>query len=120
MHDVLTAALPEGYDVVMTSLFLHHLERDEAARLLAAMRAAARRLVVIDDLRRDGLGLALAWLGSRTLTRSPVVRVDGPRSVRAAFTITEVRRLAEAAGWSRDLRVRTHWPRRFLLTASAA
>ena len=34
----------------------------------------------------------------KVLTRSPIVHVDGPRSVAAAFTVEEVRRLAGQAG----------------------
>ena len=37
-------------------------------------------------------------LGCRVLSRSPVVHVDGPRSARAAWTVTELRGLAERAG----------------------
>jgi hypothetical protein len=48
------------------------------------------------------------------LTTSAVVHVDGPRSVEAAFTLEEVRALADQAGLENATLAR-HWPYRFLL-----
>jgi SAM-dependent methyltransferase len=115
--DALRDILPDGYDVVCASLFLHHLADDEAVALLARMKRSTERVVVVDDLLRSQAGYALAWAGTRLLTRSRVVHADGPVSVRAAFTAPEVRRLADAAGLT-GATVRTHWPYRFLLTWS--
>ena len=84
--DALNEPLPEDYDVVMCSLFLHHLAEDEAVRLLRKMADAARSLILVNDLVRSRLGYWLAWAGCRLLSRSPIVHHDGPASVRAAFT----------------------------------
>lgn len=111
--DVTTDPLPEGFDVATCSLFLHHLDGPDAVRLLAAMARAAR-VVLVQDLRRTRIGLVLAWLGVRLLTRSPVARVDGPRSVRAAFSLDEAAGLARRAGLL-DASVRRAWPHRFTI-----
>ena len=100
--DALAGPLPSG-DVVMCSLFLHHLTDDQAATVLGHMRDAAtgdgrNGTVVVNDLRRSRVGYAAALMGTRLLSRSPVVHVDGPRSVQAALTVEEVRALAERAG----------------------
>ncbi|GIW80317.1 MAG: methyltransferase [Gemmatales bacterium] len=113
-HDVLNDVLPQTYDVVMCTLFLHHLSESDSRRLLLRMQQTARRLVLINDLRRTRLGFVLAWLGCRLLTRSPVVHLDGPLSVRAAYRTDEVLRLAESCGM-RGATISTHWPQRFLL-----
>ena len=113
--DALHDALPDGYDVITSSLFLHHLAGEDAATLLAKMAAARPRLIVVNDLLRDWLGYALAFLGPRVLTRCRVVHVDAVRSVRAAFTMQEVRNLAGQAGL-RNFVLQHRWPRRFLLT----
>lgn len=116
-RDALNRPLPAHYDVIMCSLFLHHLGQRAARDLLSAMGRAARRLVLIEDLHRDAAGYALAVLGTRVLSRSPVVHVDGPLSVRAAFRSDEILALAHEA----DLlspRVHRHWPRRLTLVAT--
>jgi SAM-dependent methyltransferase len=111
--DVLRGELPEGFDVVMCSLFLHHLTEEDALQLMRRMAAAAGRLVLINDLRRSQAGYWLAWLGSRILSRSDVVHTDAPLSVRAAFTGPEVLELAHRAGLEGG-EIRRCWPQRFL------
>jgi len=115
LHDIVNQPLSERYDVVMCSLFLHHLSEGDAVRVLRHMRAAATCLVLVNDLNRSAIGYALAWVGTRILSRSPVVHFDGPVSVQAAFTPGEARSLAEQAGLV-DVRVGRRWPFRFLLT----
>ena len=111
--DVTRDPLPGGFDIATCSLFLHHLDETAAVRLLSAMAEAAR-IVLVQDLRRTRTGLVLAWLGVRLLSRSPVARVDGPRSVRAAFSLDEASGLARRAGLS-GATVRRAWPQRFTL-----
>jgi 2-polyprenyl-3-methyl-5-hydroxy-6-metoxy-1,4-benzoquinol methylase len=113
--NVLDQPLPADFDVIMTSLFLHHLTRADAERLLAAMAQAARHLVVVNDLRRSTIGYLLAQAVCRVITRSPVVRVDGPRSVAGAFTLAEIRSMCAAADLT-PISLRRRWPWRFLLT----
>lgn len=114
-HDVFRDPLPDGFDVVTCSLFLHHLADDQARDLLARMAEAARRLVLVDDLVRGRSGLFLAWWGCRLCSWSPVVHHDGPASVRAAFTPGEALQLARRAGMVGATLTR-HWPQRFLLS----
>ena len=95
-------------------MFLHHLADEQALLFLQKMRQAARHMALVNDLARSRWGYLAAWLGTRVLTRSDVVHIDGPRSVAAAFTLDEVRDLAERAGWNGALLTR-RWPWRFLL-----
>jgi 2-polyprenyl-3-methyl-5-hydroxy-6-metoxy-1,4-benzoquinol methylase len=115
-HDVMSAAVGRTYDIVTCSLFLHHLDDHAAARLLRTLDATARSMVIVSDLDRSRLGLLLAWLGTRLLTRSPVVHVDSLRSVRAAFTRDEAAALATRAGLT-SWRLTMHWPCRWRLVA---
>lgn len=113
--DALHDPLPPGFDVILCSLFFHHLTNDAATELLRKMAAATRRLVLVSDLRRTRLGQVFAWVGCRALSGSRIVRVDGGRSVRAAFTPDEARRLADAAGLA-GARVTTRWPQRWVMS----
>jgi hypothetical protein len=113
--DALGEGLPGGYDAVVTSLFLHHLDEPQAVELLRRMAAAAGRLVLVNDLVRSRAGHVLAYVGSRLLSASAVVHTDGPRSVEGAFTLDEARQLAEQAGLHGAV-VEKRWPCRYLLT----
>jgi SAM-dependent methyltransferase len=112
--DALHEPLPTGFDVITSSLFLHHLEVPAATDLLRRMGEATQDMVLINDLVRSHPGYWLAWLGTRVLSRSDVVHVDGPRSVQAAFNMAEARDLATAAGLHGSA-VSWRWPFRFLL-----
>lgn len=108
--DVLRDGCPPC-DVAVSSLFLHHLDDATAVTLLRHMAAAARLGVVISDLIRSRVGLALAVIGTTVLSSSQVARVDGPASVRAARTVPEYRRLFASAGLA-DATIRRTWPER--------
>ena len=113
-RDILRDGLPEGFDVIVSSLFLHHLTNDLAGELLAAAAMATKHLVLINDLRRGRYGLTLAYFAGHVLSSSPVVRVDAVRSVRAAFTMQEALAMAEASGM-KGATVHRRWPARYLL-----
>ncbi len=113
--DAIRDELPAGHDVVVTSLFLHHLDDATIITVLRRLAAAARRRVVVNDLERGWLNRVLVGLAGRLVTRSPVVHEDGPRSVRAAFTRAELLDLARRAGLD-DAVVRRVRPCRLLLT----
>ena len=96
--NVLESPLPADYDVIICSLFLHHLDESQAERLLRRMGDAANRLVLVNDLVRGRWGYLMAVVASRLLTTSHVVHVDGPLSVAGAFTPQEALDLAEYSG----------------------
>jgi 2-polyprenyl-3-methyl-5-hydroxy-6-metoxy-1,4-benzoquinol methylase len=113
--DVLNGDIPGEYDAVITSLFLHHLEEEQAIAVLRRMANASRHLLLVNDLERGVLGFLLAWFGSHLLTRSPIVHFDGPRSVEGAFTMNEALALAHRAGLT-SATIGRRWPFRYLLT----
>ncbi|MFM7151612.1 MAG: methyltransferase domain-containing protein, partial [Gemmataceae bacterium] len=80
--DVLEHPVDSGFDAIICSLFLHHLEEGDVVRLLqnlAGNDVNHPRLILINDLNRSTMGFLLAQAACRLLSRSPVVRVDGPR-----------------------------------------
>jgi 2-polyprenyl-3-methyl-5-hydroxy-6-metoxy-1,4-benzoquinol methylase len=114
-RDVFSGEIDGQWDVVFCSLFLHHLTREESVLLLQRMWRATSQWMLVDDLLRSSLGLFLAHIGCRILTRSPVVHADGPQSVRAAYTREEMRKLIAEAGLQ-EAEEKPHWPQRILLS----
>lgn len=87
-----------SFDVVHSSLLMHHLEPDAAHRLLAEMGRVARRAVIVNDLQRSRRWWLTAWLMSHLLTGNRYTRHDAPLSVRRAYTAAELRQIATRAG----------------------
>jgi len=88
--DALALPFPENsFDLVSSSLFVHHLEPAEVARFANEALRVSRVAVLINDLIRHPLHLALVYAGW-PLMRSHVSRVDGVASVRRAYVPDEV------------------------------
>jgi len=115
--DAINVPLPTDFDVITSTLFLHHLQPADVVKLLSNMAGAARKGVVISDLARGRWCRFVSWVGTRAMTRSPIVHTDAMLSVSAAFTIDEMTDLAEAAGLG-GATIRRCWPGRFVLTWS--
>ena len=86
-------ALPfadQSFDLVGCGLFAHHLSPDELLVFLNEALRVCRVAVLINDLVRHPLHLALVYAGY-PLYRSRLTRHDAPASVRAAYTPDEIR-----------------------------
>lgn len=105
------------FDVVMCNLFLHHLEEQEAVRVIRESAHVTKRLLIINDLRRDWQHFLMAAIVPRLLTRSRVVHVDAVKSVRAAYSLSELYRLAEMAGLE-GMHIKKVFPKRMVLAWS--
>lgn len=114
--DALEMPFPDRtFDVVMASLFFHHLSDEQCVRVLASMWRIAKRRVIVNDLHRH----PVAYFSIRALTaafsKSVMVRHDGPVSVLRAFNPKELLRIAERAGI--PARVHRSFPYRLVLVA---
>jgi len=89
---------PDGVDLALCSLTLHHLPEDAVVALLRLMADVARLGFVVSDLRRSRAAYVAAWLATRLISRNRMTRHDGPLSVRRAYTPEELARLSAAAG----------------------
>ncbi len=88
-------ALPfrdSSFDLVSSSLFDHHLEPPEVRQFLNEALRVARLAVLINDIRRHPVHLALVYAGL-PLYRSRITRSDAPVSIRRAYTPEEMREM---------------------------
>ncbi len=83
---------PESFDFVSCGLFVHHLAPAQVIQFLNGALAVARHAVLINDLRRSRLHLALVYAGW-PLFRSRISWIDGLISVRQAYTSRELREM---------------------------
>jgi ubiquinone/menaquinone biosynthesis C-methylase UbiE len=103
-----------GFDFVLASLFLHHFEDEDAAKLLRSFARVAGGAFIINDLRRH----PIAWISIRVLTRiftrNRLVRNDAAVSVLRGFTDVDLERIARMAGVV--VTVDRHFPYRYIIT----
>lgn len=84
-------------DIITCSLVLHHLNRDDAVRMLRECTRVARAQVIVADLRRARLPIALLWLVSFPLRFHRISRHDGIVSIRRGYTLPELQALLKDA-----------------------
>lgn len=85
-------ALPftdSSFDVVSSCLFAHHLAPEELVQFVNESLRVSRAAVLINDLIRHPVHLALVHAG-RPLYRSRLTQHDAPASVQQAYTINEM------------------------------
>ena len=98
-----------AFDVVVSTLFLHHLDESSICSSVAEMLRVSRRGVVAIDLMRHPIAFRFLHWSNPIFRWHWITRVDGARSVQAAFRREELFGLLSAAGF-RDVRVRGHLP----------
>jgi len=90
---------PQGYDMALCSLVLHHFSDDDAVRLLRRCRDLSKRFVLVSDLRRGFLLNTGVYLLTALIFREPMTRFDARLSAQRAFSFEEMRELAIEADW---------------------
>jgi ubiquinone/menaquinone biosynthesis C-methylase UbiE len=104
-------ALPfhdSSFDLVSCSLFAHHLEPAELARFAQEALRVSRCAVLINELVRHPLHLALVYAGFAVM-RSYVSRVDGLASVRRAYVPDEMRQMLSSGDLGRTIEISRHF-----------
>jgi len=100
---------PNSFDLVLCSLALHHFSAADSAAILRRMREIARCGYIVSDLRRNWLAIMLTRLVALIPFNSRAFRQDAVHSCRAAFTIEELRNIAQQAQLGEVKITRHHW-----------
>lgn len=85
-------------DIIVSSLFAHHLDDLRLPRFIAWMEKNARLGWMINDLRRSRFAHAVIWTYGRTVMAHRFIRHDGPLSVARSFTRNDWQAAMERAG----------------------
>jgi 2-polyprenyl-3-methyl-5-hydroxy-6-metoxy-1,4-benzoquinol methylase len=91
-------AYKQPIDVVLSSLFTHHLEEPEIVRFLAWSEAVARRGWFVNDLCREPLPYKLFDVLAKVMRWHRFVQHDGPVSFRRSFREDDWGRTLSEAG----------------------
>jgi len=89
----------QDYDIVLCSLVLHHFSDEDAVSVLRRCRELSKRFVLVADLRRGLLLQAGVYVLTTPIFCEPMTRFDARISARRAFSFSEMRNLANQAGW---------------------
>lgn len=111
--DVFEYVPREPVDLVVSSLFTHHLAEANVVRFIRWMEDRATIGWFINDLSRHAVPYHLFRIFSRLMGLHPFVQHDGPVSIARAFLPEDWRRMCAAAGLAEDdVLVRGYTPAR--------
>jgi SAM-dependent methyltransferase len=96
--DVFSLQSNNGTDIIISSLFTHHLSEPEIVRFLEWMENTARVGWFANDLSRAVIPYRLFKVFAKVAGLHPFVQHDGPVSIARAFTADDWRRMCCSAG----------------------
>lgn len=115
--DVFSYRPAQPVDIVISSLFAHHLSDAEIVRFLRWMEQTAARGWFINDLSRSRTSYRLFKLLARAMRWHPLVQHDGPISIQRSFTAEDWRRyIAEAGLAQAPIEIFSAWPGRLCVS----
>jgi ubiquinone/menaquinone biosynthesis C-methylase UbiE len=95
--DALALPFDDGaFDLVSCNLFAHHLNDQQLSQFVRESLRVSRRAVLINDLVRHPLHLALVY-ASYPIMRNRIAWLDGLTSVRRAYVPEEIRSVLASA-----------------------
>jgi 2-polyprenyl-3-methyl-5-hydroxy-6-metoxy-1,4-benzoquinol methylase len=97
--NILDCGPANAYDIVLCTLVLHHFSEEDAVNVLRRCRESSRGFVLVSDLRRGLLARVGVYLLTSLIFREPMTQHDARLSAERAFSFSEMRKLAERAGW---------------------
>lgn len=93
----------ERFDVVLSSLFAHHLDDEALVRFLRWLDLRAEQGWLINDLHRHPLPWAAVWAGVRLLRMDPMVVHDSCVSIARGFSRADWQGLLARAGVAAEI-----------------
>jgi SAM-dependent methyltransferase len=112
-RDVFAYVPDNPIDIVISSLFTHHLSDGDVVRFLRWMEAHSRLGWFINDLSRNAVPYYSFKLFAKVTGMHPFVQHDGPVSVARAFVPSDWQTMCAAAGINnRDVAIQGYTPGR--------
>lgn len=103
-------------DIVISSLFTHHLTNSQIVEFLRWMDRHARKGWFINDLHRHALPYYFIKAATAIFSRNRLIRHDAAVSVARSFSVADWRHLIDQAGLNSRVRIQWFFPFRFCLS----
>ena len=115
--DVFAYRPDQPVDLVVSSLFTHHLSEPDVIRFLEWMERHAELGWFVNDLSRAAVPFHLLRVFARLVRLHPFVQYDGPVSIARSFVPEDWRRMCAAAGLdARGISIQSFKPARLCVS----
>lgn len=115
-ENIFDVALDQPIDIVISSLFTHHLTNTQIVAFMQWMDSHARKGWFINDLHRHPIPYYFIKGATALFSRNRLIRNDAAVSVARAFTLADWQRLVHEAGLDGRVRIQWFFPFRWCLS----
>ncbi len=116
--DVFRFQPEQSLDLIICSLFTHHLSDNQVIDFLRWIDTRARKGWFINDLHRHPLPYYFIKAATALLSRNRLIRNDAAVSVARAFSVNDWQRLLEQAGLADRARIQWFFPFRLCISCT--
>jgi len=102
------------YDVITSTLFMHHFSDQEIVELISRMIQSCRVGIVINDLQRNPVAFRSIQVLTKLFSKSYLVKNDAPLSVQRSFRKQDWKKIFESSGIS-SAQIKWQWAFRYLI-----
>lgn len=114
--DVFEFEPDQSIDLIISSLFTHHLTDKQIVEFMRWMNHRARKGWFINDLHRHPVPYYFIKSATALFSRNRLIRHDAAVSVARAFTVADWQRLISQAGLDQHVRVKWFFPFRICVS----
>ena len=115
--DILSFSAEDKIDVIISSLFTHHLSDEQLIRFIRWMDDTARHGWFINDLHRHPVAYYFIKYAVRLFCKNRLIRHDAPVSVARSFTRKDWEDIVSRSGIDRSrVKIRWHFPFRYCVS----
>lgn len=114
--DIFEFAPERPIDIIISSLFTHHLTHAQIVDSLRWMDSRARKGWFINDLHRHAIPYYFIKVATAVFSRNRLIRNDAAVSVARSFTLADWQRLINEAGLNGRVRIQWFFPFRLCLS----
>lgn len=102
------------FDVIHTSLFLHHLNEEKIIKLLKIFLQNCNNCIIINDLRRNVFALIGIKILTSIFSKSKMVKNDAPLSVKRGFIKKDIKNILKSLK-IKNFEIKRKWAFRWLI-----
>lgn len=114
--DIFEFAPERPIDIIISSLFTHHLTHAQIVDFLRWMDSRACKGWFINDLHRHAIPYYFIKIATAVFSRNRLIRNDAAVSVARSFTLADWQRLINEAGLNGRVRIQWFFPFRLCLS----
>lgn len=106
----------KSYDILTTTLVLHHLKDEEIIEFLKKAKSIAKKAIIINDLHRNWIPYFFSMIIFPVFFNNRLVRNDSLLSIKKSFIYKDLQKYLQKASFNeQNYKISWSWPFRWII-----